>query len=63
MPSIEKVVDFLEINRALKSSNESPWPVWSDEENPKAKRYLVNWHGLFPANRRRNLADEGYDDG
>ena len=47
MPSVNKIIKFLEENQALRQ-NESPWPTFSPTNNQQ-ERHLINWVQLFPS--------------
>jgi hypothetical protein len=51
MPAIEKVVKFLNDNKALKKGV-SPWPAYVDSD--AQQRYRINWNTLFPQHRNRD---------
>ncbi len=55
MPAIQKVVKFLEDNKALKKGG-SPWPTYSDEHGEQ-QRYQIDWSKLFPPERRNRYQD------
>lgn len=52
MPSIVKIIKFLQDNQAIRQ-NESPWPSYSLDNNQQ-ERFRVNWSQLFPSVNRDN---------
>lgn len=58
MPAIEKVIKFLEDNKALKKGG-SPWPIYNDSD-VQQRRYRIDWSTLFP--RRGDRVNRNYQE-